>query len=84
MKDIAAVNLSQAAERSNLAASNAAARYELYYRPLFGVGCGFAFPCDASGNVALDNLSERALRNYLYARVVTGSQLGWPSVERRR
>ena len=84
MYDIAPLNDSQAAERINLPASKPAALYELYYRPLFGAGRGFAFPCDVNGNVTLDNLSERALRNYLYARVVTGSQLGWPSIERRQ
>ena len=82
MKHIAAAIPSQSAEPSKLAASDATA-YELRYRPLVGVGCGFVFPCDAKGNVALDSLSERALKNYLYARVVTGSQFGWPSVERR-
>ena len=83
MKDIAAARSFRTAEANNLAASAAAARYELRYRPLFGVGCGFVFPCDANGNVALDSLSERALKNYLYARVVTGSQFEWPSIERR-
>jgi DNA-binding NarL/FixJ family response regulator len=82
MNNVVAADTSQAAGQHNLAASDAV-RYELCYRPLFGVGCGFAFPCDARGNVILDGLSERALNNYLYARVVTGSQLGWPSIERR-
>jgi hypothetical protein len=60
------------------------AQYLLRYRSPSNVHPGFAFPCDAEGNVALDELSDRALKNYLYARVVTGSELGWPSIERRR
>ena len=83
MKTIDAVNFSQAVECNQLAVTDDAARYELCFRPLFGAGCAFAFPCDVSGNVDLDHLSECALKNYLYARVVTGSQFAWPSIERR-
>lgn len=31
---------------------------------------GFDFPCDASGRVDLDRLSERSRNDYFYARVV--------------
>jgi hypothetical protein len=82
MNHIGAVSQSWDAARGNLSDPSAARQYELRYRPLFDRGCGFAFPCDANGKVDLDDLSEQALRNYLYARAVTGSQLCWPSVER--
>jgi hypothetical protein len=64
-------------------AVNAPARYELRYPPLSQHGRGFAFPCDAQGRVVMDELSEQALNNYLYARATVGLDLGWPLVERR-
>ena len=60
-----------------------AAGYELCYRPLCEVGRGFVFPCDVQGRVALDELSERARSNYLYARAVVGRDFGWPLVQHR-
>jgi hypothetical protein len=56
--------------------------YELRYRPLAEVGCGFAFPCDARGRVQMDELSERSRANYLYARAAVGYELEWPLVRR--
>jgi len=56
--------------------------YELRYRPLAEVGCGFAFPCDARGRVKMDEMSERSRANYLYARAVVGYELEWPLVRR--
>jgi hypothetical protein len=47
-----------------------AARFELRYRSLSPLRCGYAFPCDANGQVDLDRLSERARGNYLHARAV--------------
>ena len=58
------------------------AHYELRYRPLADVGRGFAFPCDARGSVVMDELSERSLANYLYARGAVGRFLQWPQVRR--
>lgn len=55
--------------------------YQLRYRSLFDPGRGFAFPCDASGLVELDALSERARTNYLYARAIVGKELALPAVE---
>lgn len=57
-------------------------QYELRYRPLSEIGCGFAFPCDGGGHVPIDELSERALANYLYARGAVGYALQWPLVRR--
>ena len=57
-------------------------QYELRYRPLSEIGCGFAFPCDACGQVVMDELSERTLANYLYARAAVGQELECPQVRR--
>lgn len=54
--------------------------YELRFQSLFDDGRGLAFPCDASGRVDLDALSERARLNYLYARAVIGREYAVPSV----
>jgi len=56
-------------------------RYQLCYRSLFHAGRGFAFPCDARGQVDLDALSDRARNNYLYARAMVGKELACPAVE---
>ena len=55
-------------------------RYELRFRSLFDEGRGYAFPCDAKGNVNLDDLSDRARNNYLYARAVVGRDVSAPAV----
>jgi hypothetical protein len=54
-------------------------RYELRFTNLFNRGRGYAFPCDAEGQVAIDKLTERARSNYFYARVV-GSELSGPTL----
>jgi len=56
--------------------------YELCFRSLFDSGRGFAFPCDARGEVHLDGLSERARNNYFYARAMVGRELAPPTVAR--
>lgn len=52
--------------------------FELRYPSLFNAGRGFSFPCDAQGRVDMDQLSECARRNYLYARAVVGIELATP------
>jgi len=54
--------------------------YELRFQNLFDHGRGFAFPCDPSGRVDMDKLSERARLNYLYARAMVGRELSAPAV----
>jgi hypothetical protein len=58
-----------------------ATRYELRFQSLFDSGRGYAFPCDAQGRVDLDQLSDTARTNYLYARAVVGRELAVPAVQ---
>ncbi len=53
---------------------------ELQYRSLRPQGHGLTFPCDATGHVDLDALSERERLDYLYARAVVGRELALPSL----
>jgi hypothetical protein len=54
--------------------------HELRYQSLFNPGRALSFPCDAEGHVQLDLLGDRAMANYLYARVVVGREYGLPRV----
>ena len=56
--------------------------YELRFKSLFDEGRAYSFPCDVSGAVNMDALSERARNNYLYARAVVGRELSLPAVYR--
>jgi len=60
--------------------SAAQSAFELRFPPLSGTGRALSFPCDASGSVHMDSLSERARNNYLLARALMGREYGWPSV----
>lgn len=60
--------------------SRAESAFELRFGSLFDEGRGYAFPCDATGHVALDALSERARHNYLYARALMGRDFALPVV----
>ena len=64
------------------AASMSTPRFELRFQPLSTFGRGFAFPCNALGQVPLNDLSDRLRDNYLYARAVVGNELSWPVVNR--
>jgi len=57
-------------------------RYELRFAGLFNRGRGFAFPCDAKGNVDINELNEGERTNYLFARAVVGTELSPPVVSR--
>jgi hypothetical protein len=56
------------------------ADFEIRFDNLFQVGRWLAFPCDASGHVDIDALSERARVNYLYARAMIGREYSAPSL----
>lgn len=55
-------------------------RYALCFESRRSPARSLRFPCDARGQVELDRLSARALREYLYARVVMGHELAMPRV----
>ena len=55
--------------------------HQLRFRSLFDHGRGFAFPCDPSGQVDLDTMSEPSRNNYFYARAMVGRELAVPAVE---
>lgn len=55
--------------------------FRLCFRSLFDSGRGYAFPCDGNGWVNLDELSDSARNNYLYARAMVGRELAVPAVE---
>ena len=58
-------------------------QYELSFRPLSDGASAYAFPCDASGRVDLDQLSDTARTNYLFARALVGWALAAPAVRAR-
>ncbi|KNZ34522.1 MAG: hypothetical protein AD742_00320 [Methylibium sp. NZG] len=57
-----------------------AGRYELRYQSLFNEGRAYSFPCDATGQVDMDALSDRARHNYFYVRTVVGREFATPAV----
>ena len=54
--------------------------YELRFHSLFDEGRAYSFPCDASGSVDMDALSDTARKNYLFARAVVGRDFSVPAV----
>ena len=50
------------------------------FQSLSNAGKTLVFPCDSQGRVALDELSDRARENYLYARAVVGREFAFPCV----
>ena len=64
--------------------SDSQLQYELLFQSLFDSGRGYSFPCDPTGHVNLDQLSDRARNNYLFARALVGRDLAVPAVRPRR
>lgn len=56
--------------------------YEIRFESLFNAGRALTFPCDAHGHVPMDELTEQARENYLYARAVVGREFAMPVVTR--
>jgi len=54
--------------------------YELRFQSLFDSGRGYSFPCGPDGQVDMNQLSDRARNNYLYARAMVGRELAVPAV----
>lgn len=65
----------------NIALMAEPALFVLQFPPLRLHGSGLRFPCNASGEVALNNLSERVRNNYFLARRGVGRDFCRPSVE---
>lgn len=59
-----------------------AAGFVLRFQSLFDEGRGLAFPCDASGHVELERLSERARENFRRALALIGRDFATPSLQR--
>jgi hypothetical protein len=64
--------------------TDGAAGFELFFSSFFDGRPGFAFPCDRSGTVNIDDLTERQRLNYLYARSLIGRDFASPSVQPRQ
>lgn len=54
--------------------------FEVRFRSLVDEGRALAFPCDAEGHVPMDEPSERARCNYLYARAVVGREFAFRKI----
>lgn len=54
--------------------------HEIRYQSLSNAGRALSFPCDAEGRVPMDDLSDRARDNYLYARAVVGRDFAFPVI----
>lgn len=60
-----------------------AARFEIRFQSLFQQGRALAFPCDPTGQVDLDAMTETARNNYLFARGMIGREYAVPFVQPR-
>ena len=58
----------------------AAATHYLFFDGLFPAVHSLAFPCDQQGHVDMDEMSDRARENYLFARTVIGRDYYVPVV----
>ena len=54
-------------------------QYELRFQSLTD-GRAYAFPCDPSGHVDLNQLGDRARNDYLFARALVGRDMAAPAV----
>lgn len=61
-----------------------AASHELRFDSLFHPGRGVSVPCDASGHVDMDHLTERLRNAYLGARAMVGREYACPRVKPTR
>jgi hypothetical protein len=54
--------------------------HELYFASLNHPGRGLAVPCDETGRVALDSLTERRRNAYFAARAMIGREYLYPTL----
>ena len=57
-----------------------AANFELRFQSLFNEGRALAFPCDATGQVNMDAMTDRARNNDLCARTTIGREYSTPTL----
>lgn len=69
------------APSSAVQSPSCAASHELRFESLFNPGRGVSVPCDASGHVDLDHLTERLRNAYLGARAMVGREYACPQVK---
>ena len=55
-------------------------QFQIRFASLYREGRALAFPCDAGGHVALDQLSDRGRINYFFARAMVGREFALPDV----
>jgi hypothetical protein len=53
-------------------------RFELRFTDLLTRQCEYAFPCDKTGLVDIDELTDRRRADYFYARTMVGKELSAP------
>ena len=56
--------------------------FQLQFRSLSREGRAYAFPCDSGGHVTMDELTDVARCNYLFARAMVGRDYAPPEVLR--
>ena len=56
------------------------AAFQLRFRSFVGEANEFTGPCDAAGRVVMDEMSERARSNYLFARAMVGRLYAPPEI----
>ncbi len=64
-----------------MTSSKSPCEQRLLFASLFQPGRGIAIPCDAHGEVHMDDLSERLKNAYLGARALVGREYAHPVVE---
>jgi hypothetical protein len=69
-------DLAMRARRSIMAVCS----HQIRYQSLANAGRALCFPCDAAGHVPLDDLTDRARENYLFARAVVGRDFAFPVI----
>lgn len=61
--------------------SAAAGSHELLFGSLYGHGPNIVVPCDGTGHVDIDALSQRMRDTYFWARAMIGREYLYPSVQ---
>jgi hypothetical protein len=54
--------------------------FQLRFHPLVGEANEFTCPCNATGHVVMDQMSERARSSYLFARAMVGRLYAPPEI----